>query len=332
MNPYPGGARDLPPRHLLSIADLGPDDLSGLIDAAVAIGKGEGADERPLAGKVVGILFRNTSTRTRTAFTVGALHLGAATITYGPGDLQLATGETASDTARVLASYLDVLVVRSHGCPQETFELARQDGMAIVNALDDREHPTQALADLAAIKEALGRCEGIHILYLGEANCSARSLALAVAQIPRMRLTLVTPAGYGLEPAVLEQAATLAARCGGRVEQQHDPVGLPQLVDCVYTSRWLEMGKAKTDPDWLEKFRPYTVDSALMARVSRPGGTVFMHDLPAMRGYEVTDAVLDGAQSIAFRQAFHKMTSAMAVLDWCTREQPARRRLAGARS
>ncbi len=305
------------PRHLLSISDLTEDELQEIVDASVAIARGDRQPSSPLASRVVGIYFRKTSTRTRTAFNVGAMKLGASTISYGPHDLQLETGETWADTGRVLANYLDVLVVRTNDPRQEMRDLAAQSRMAIVNAMSAEEHPTQAIADLSALKEALGTLAGCHLLFIGDGNNTAAALALAVAKTAGMRLTLVTPEGYGLAGSQLEEARRLAAGCGASVEQHHDMTALPPAVDAVYTTRWLTMGVPKSDDDWLSRFRAYTVTPQVMARVSKPG-TIFLHDLPAMRGYEVVDEVLDGPQSIAFRQAFHKLSSAMAVLAWCS--------------
>lgn len=303
-------------RHLLSLGDLDAPTLSRLVDDGVAVARGEWDALRPLAGKVVGIYFKKTSTRTRTGFTVGAMKLGASVITYGPNDLQLVTGETLADTGRVLANYLDALVIRTNESVDELRALAAcQDRMGVINAVTDLEHPTQAICDLVALKEQFGRLAGLHLLYLGEGNSSAAALALAFGLLPEMRLTLVTPSGYGLPLAMLEQAQALARKSGSAVQEHHDMSALPQGVDAVYSARWLTMGVAKADTDWLPKFRPYTVTPDVMTRVSGPE-TVFLHDLPAMRGYEVLDEVLDGPQSIAFRQAYHKMTSAMAVLNW----------------
>ncbi|HVT18440.1 MAG TPA: 2,3-diaminopropionate biosynthesis protein SbnB [Thermoanaerobaculia bacterium] len=304
-------------RHLLSVRDLGTDDLLRLIEDSLAIARGEWSARRPLAGKVVGLYFRKTSTRTRTAFGVGAMKLGASTIAYGPNDLQINTGETVSDTARVLTNFLDILVVRTNEALQEMKELSAQNHMSVVNAMSDNEHPSQAIADLVALEEALGRLAGVHLLFLGEGNNTAASLALAAARIAGMRVTLVTPEGYGLPAQDLEDARRLAAQHGAAVEQHHDMSRLPAGVDAVYTTRWLTMGVSKADADWLSRFRPYAVTPEVMRRVSKPSGTILLHDLPAMRGYEVTDDVLDGPQSIAFRQAFHKLTSAMAILAWC---------------
>jgi ornithine carbamoyltransferase len=226
------------------------------------------------------------------------------------------TGETIQDTARVLANYLDVLVIRTNETIGEMRQLAAQDRMSIVNAMSDNEHPTQALADLAALKEHFGRLEGLHLLFLGEGNNTAAALALAFGKLPGMRLTLVTPEGYGLSAEVVAEAQRSSRSTGSEIVQHHDMGRLPREVDAVYTTRWLTMGVEKKDADWLDRFRPYTVTPRVMAEVSGPK-TIFLHDLPAMRGYEVLDEVLDGPQSIAFREAYHKMTSAMAVLAWC---------------
>lgn len=304
-------------RHFLTLAEVGPEHLAGLVRHSLDVAAGALARHRPLEGKVVGIYFRGTSTRTRTAFTVGALRAGASAVAFGPNDLQLATGETLQDTGRVLSGYLDALVIRTNAPAEEMRTLAAQDEMAVINAMSATEHPTQAIADLVTISEALGRLRGVHVLYVGEGNNSAAALALAVSMTPGMRLTLVTPEGYGLPPASLRAAEEFARSTGAAVEEHHDASRLPAGVDVVYATRWQTMGVPKPDPDWRERFRPFAVTRELMARVSKASGTIFLHDLPAVRGEDVTDEVLDGPQSRAFRQARHKMTSAVAVLCWC---------------
>jgi ornithine carbamoyltransferase len=305
-------------RHFLSTVGLGATTLQRIVADAVDIAAGRWSDRRPLAGRIVGLYFAKTSTRTRTSFTAGAMRLGAQVIAYGPHDLQIETGETLQDTGRVLSQYLDVLVVRTNGDIAEMEALASQDRMSVVNAMSANEHPTQVMADLAAIQERFGRLEGIHVLHLGEGNNTVTAQMLAFAQIPGLRLTVVTPEGYGAPAAIVEQASRLARASGAVVEQHHRLDRLPTQVDVVYTSRWKTMGVPKTDPDWLTKFRPYAVTSSLLRDVARSDGrTIFLHDLPAMRGYEVTDEVLDGPASLALRLAMHKMTSAMAVLSYC---------------
>lgn len=313
----------MPVKHLLSVSDLDSETTLALVEDAVAIAEGRSAVVHRLAGRVVGIYFRKSSTRTRTSFTVAAIKLGAQVIAYGPNDLQIVTGESISDTARVLANYLDAIVIRTNETVSEMRQFASQDRMAVVNAMSEQEHPTQSLADLAALREHFGRFSGLHLLYIGEGNNSASAISLAVARIPGMRLTVVTPEGYGLSGEFIDQVRATAAANGSEIEQHHDMGRLPRGVDAVYTTRWLTMGVERKDSNWLPLFRPYTVTPAVMAEVSKAGGgTVFLHDLPAMRGYEVLDEVLDGAQSIAFRQAYHKMTSAMAVLSWCLSTRP----------
>ena len=304
-------------RHVLSITDFGSENIARLVDRSLEFASGDAVVKRPLEGKTVGLYFRGSSTRTRTAFTVAAGQLGARTIAYGPTDLQLATGETIQDTARVLSGFLDALVIRTNDKIAEMQAFADQNHMAIINAMSDTEHPTQAIADLTTMKENFGRLDGLHVLYLGEGNNSAASLALAVSQVPGMRLTLFTPEGYGLTDSILATSSNYSKQFGTTIEHHHDLNRMPKNVDVVYTTRWQTMGVPKAEPDWESKFAPYTVTQELMARVSKPSGTIFLHDLPAVRGADVVDEVLDGPQSRAFRQAQHKLTSAMSVLEWC---------------
>ena len=304
-------------RHLLSIHDFKPDDMRKLVETAIGFAAGEKMGRSSLRESTVGIYFRRPSTRTRTSFTVAAHRLGAKTIQYGPADLQLTTGETVEDTTRVLSGFLKALVIRTNDSLSEMQLFATQDRMSVINAMSDNEHPTQAIADLATIQETLGRLEDVHVLYLGEGNNTAASLAFATAMIPGMRLTLVTPAGYGLPQDQLEAAQLIAHESGAEIEQHYRTDRLPRNVDVVYTTRWQTMGVPKGDPDWKPKFRPYSVTLDLMARVSKSFGTIFLHDLPAVRGDDVVNEVLDGPQSKAFRQAEYKLFGAMAALSWC---------------
>lgn len=304
-------------RHVLSTLDFTPQDILNIVETAAAFKAGQIRDFSPLKGRTIGIYFRCLSTRTRTSFTVAAHRLGAQTIHYGPEDLQINSGETIEDTARVLSGFLDALVIRTNQSISEMKRFASQQGMAIINAMSDCEHPTQAIADLLTIRESVGRLSGVHVLYVGEGNNTVAALALAISLIRGMRLTIVTPHGYGLPGNVLEMAQSNAVRNGSAIEQHHNINELPRNVDVVYTTRWQTMGVPKSDPDWKAKFKPYTVDAALMKRVSKSSGTVFLHDLPAVRGDDVTDEVLDGNQSRAFVQAEYKLFGAMAVLSWC---------------
>jgi ornithine carbamoyltransferase len=304
-----------PRRSVLSILDLSPQEVLYLCRRAIRI-KHARRDPQTLRGKTVGVYFRKTSTRTRTGFQVGAGRLGATVVHFGPGDLQTNTGETLEDTARVFAGYMDVLVMRTNEDVEEMKVFARHPTLSVINALSREEHPTQALTDLTTMLEHFGRLEGLDVLYCGEGNKSAAALALAMGRIRDARLTLATPAGYGLAPDALATARALAAQHGATVEETHDIGSVPRGVDVVYTSRWQEMGVSKADPAWRNDFHPFRVGRELMERVSGRG-TVFMHDLPAVRGEDVEDEVLDGPQSLAWVQAQHKMFSAMSVMEWC---------------
>lgn len=304
-------------RHLLSLASLATSDISSIIDKTVQIASGQLEEKNLLKDKTIGVYFRTTSTRTRTSFTVGAMKLAASVITYNPYDLQINTGESIQDTGRVLSGYLDALIVRDAGSGEELEALAEQNTMSVINAMSNSEHPTQALADLGTLKEHFGRLEGLHILYQGEGNSTAVALALAISKLPEMKLTLMTPEGYCLAPERFVEVQAFAKGSAPIIEEYHDLAYLPRNVDVVYTTRWQTTGSSKADPNWRAHFEPFRVTQELMKYVSRPSGTVFMHDLPAIRGEDVTDEVLDSPQSIAFHQAKNKLFGAMAVLLWC---------------
>lgn len=305
-------------RHLISIDDLSDAELRGIVDRGVEFARSAEAGQvdasRVLAGKVVGVYFRKTSTRTRTAFSSGALRLGAGLIAYGPDDLQLNTGESTEDTGRVMSLMLDVLVARTSGDPLEMRAWAEQRRMAVVNAMSADEHPTQALADLTTLARRFGAPDGLSVLYMGEGNNSAAALALGLTRYRGTRLELRTPPGYGLDKAVLERASAQALAHRSSIAEYHDLENLSADFDVVYTTRWQTTGTSKPDPDWRRIFAPFQVTADVM---DRAGAAVFLHDLPAHRGEEVTAEVLDGPSSLAFEQAGNKLHSAMAVLEWC---------------
>ncbi|HEX6339808.1 ornithine carbamoyltransferase [Umezawaea sp.] len=303
-------------RDLLSIGDLTDADLEHILHRGLHYARNPKPTARPLDGDVVGVFFEKTSTRTRTAFSSGALRLGARVITYGPGDLQTNTGESLADTGQVLAGMLDVLVARTVLTADRLAELAAGPDLSVVNAMNVEEHPTQALTDLTTLLRHFGRVEGLRVLYVGEGNNTASALALALTRFPGVELELRTPPGYGLAEPFAAAAAEQARRHDCSVVERHDMRHLPRGVDVIYTSRWQTTGTVKPDADWRRTFAPFQVHAGLW---EGSPGAVFMHDLPAHRGEEVTADVLDGPTSIAFTQATTKMHSAMAVLDWCRR-------------
>jgi ornithine carbamoyltransferase/carbamoyltransferase len=306
-------SRLIHPASCLSLLDIPAADQEALVDRSVALACGE-PPSTPLAGRCVGMLFTKTSTRTRTAFTVGSVRLGGFPIAYGPADLQTGTGESLADTGRVFGSMLDVLVVRTAGPHAEQVELATGAGIPVINAMSAPEHPTQGLCDLATLT-AHGLVPGVRLVYVGEGNNTAVALAYALALVDGAEVTFATPSGYGLPDGVLERARTRAARAGitGAVLREvHDMTALPDRVDVIYTTRWQTTGTAKPDAAWRERFDAFRVRPELMARWPNAR---FMHDLPAHRGDEVAGEVLDGPRSLAWSQARMKLYGAMALLE-----------------
>jgi ornithine carbamoyltransferase len=306
--------RDMSTRSLISTDDLSDAELRALVERGAALAAGARPNDA-LAGQVVGIYFRLTSTRTRTAFSSGALRLGGQIVAYGPNDLQTNTGESTEDTGAVLSRMLDLLVARTGGTDAELRGWAANGRMSVVNAMSAQEHPTQALADLSTITRHFGHAEGLRALYIGEGNNTAAALALTLCRYRGVELTLRTPPGYGLADEVAARARAHADRCGATFTERHDMDELPKDVDVVYTTRWRTTGTAKPDHRWREVFAPFQVTSRLWQ--DSPDAT-FMHDLPAHRGEEVTSDVLDGPSSIALTQAEAKLHSAMAVMEWCS--------------
>lgn len=300
--------------HILSLQQLTSQKIEGLIDLGLKFAEQGIPYLDDFKQDMVGIYFRGNSTRTRTSFSAAAMKLGANVISYAPDDLQISTGETAKDTAHVLSKYLSVFVVRTNGSDKELEDFASQQEMPVINAMSETEHPTQVIADLITIKESFGRLNDIHILYLGEGNNTAVALAYAVAKISGMKLSLFTPQTYALDPAVLKQAQLIAQQSGSEISEHHDINEAPVGVDVVYTTRWETMGVQHQDENWRDHFWPFQVNQSLMDKVSKNNKTVFMHDLPAIREYDVTSEVLDGPQSITFRQAHHKLHAAAAIL------------------
>lgn len=301
-------------RSFLSLAGLTPQDLGVLVDRAAQVADDPLAVPQSCAGAVVGMLFEQTSTRTRTAFGVAALRLGAKVLDFGPESLQLRTGETMEDTGRVLGLMLDGLVMRTPRSITELTRMVDAGGPDLINAMAREEHPTQAVCDLATLKRHFGTLDGVSMLYVGEGNNTASALALALARTPRARLCLCVPPGFGLEQAFLDGVADTCATTGAQVVQTTSLDDLPDEVHAVYTTRWQTTGTTKPVEDWRETFRPYRVDRDFLARWRDP---VFLHDLPAHRGEEVSAELLDAPEALVWRQAEMKLFGAIAVVEAC---------------
>ncbi len=301
-------------RHLFSIKELSSTELQELVDRTIQMGQSE-SHAGLLAQKNVGLYFKLPSTRTKTSYTLAASNLGASMVTYHPDELQLVTGETIEDTARILGEYLDVLVIRCHHI-DEVRMFAEPNKMSVINASTVEEHPSQIIGDLAAIKERFNRLESIKILFIGEGGDIATSLLFAGSKAPGMELHFLMPPEYSLNKEVLNDAEELYRESSSTFKIHHDPQRFLDKVDVIYTTRWRRMGD-EPSPDWREAFKGFQVTTELLNRMSASSSTIFMHDLPAERGAEVDGNVLDDARSIIDQQARNKYTSAKALLAWC---------------
>jgi ornithine carbamoyltransferase len=301
-------------RSVISIEDLSDDEVLTICTRAqhFAATPRLGAS-KPLSGCVVGCYFKRTSTRTRTAFSVAALRLGGSVVPYGPHDLQLNTGETFADTGRIFSSMLDVLVARTSDDDRSLQELRAGGRLSVVNAMSASEHPTQALADLSFMLSARGALDHVGLLYIGEGNNSAASLALALSRVPGASAWFLTPPGYGLSAPVVEMATRNAAAHRSTFVEHHAMTELPDHVDFIYTTRWQTTGTEKPDPDWRRVFASFVVDRALVDRYPH---AMVMHDLPAHREQEITASVMDLNRFVGFDQAAYKLYSAMGLLEF----------------
>ena len=286
-------------RHFLKIMDLSPGEIIELINAAKA-NRGEHSDA--LSGKSLGMIFAKPSTRTRVSFTVGAYELGGHVMFISEREMQLGRGETVEDTARVLSRYLDGVIIRTYSqLDLERFAAAAT--IPVINGLTDERHPCQALADLMTISEFHDDLTKVKVVYLGDGNNVAISLANICAVVGAHVVVCTPPKLEPPEWAVAE-ARELAAASGGTAEFSHDPSVAVKDADFLYTDVWFSMGQQR-NPDKQQQLEPYRIDSELLAQAG--SDCRVMHCLPAHRGEEITAAVIDGPQSIVFQQAENRL-------------------------
>jgi len=293
-------------RDFLDIADLAPAELRSVLQLAHAIKAGRWA-ERPLQGKHVAMLFQKPSHRTRVSFEVGIARLGGTTTSLGEQDVQLGRRESVGDAARVLDRYVDAIVarMRSHA---DLIQLADAAEKPVINALTDRSHPCQILADLMTLEEARGPLGEQRVVYVGDGNNIATSLIEASALLG-FRLTVISPPGYEPTRQVIEHANKIGSGTG-RVVISNDVSALDGAT-AIYTDVWASMGQEDQRATRRQVFAPYQVNQRLMDAAK---GAVFLHCLPAHRGEEVTDEVIDGPRSVVFDQAGNRLYAQMALL------------------
>lgn len=295
-------------RDFLSLHDFAPEEVSWLVEDALRWKTGQ--DNRPLVHKNVALLFLKPSTRTRVAFDVAVSDLGGHPVALQGGEVQLARGETVADTARVLSQLVDGVVIRAFA-HRDIEEFALFATIPVVNALTDLLHPSQALADLLTLRERFGGLRGLQLAYVGDGNNVCHSLAFAAAKTG-MHLRVATPANFAPDPVVWATATEDARSTGAQLELMHDPRVAVRGADAVYTDTWVSMGFEPTADARRRALEPYQVNRALLALAA--AHVIFMHDLPAHRGEEVTDEVMDGSSSVVFQQAGNRLPAAKAIL------------------
>jgi ornithine carbamoyltransferase len=294
-------------RHFLAIPDFSRSELQSLFDLAARM-KAPGYADKPLAGKTLGMIFAKSSTRTRVSFEVGAFQLGGHALFLSARDIQLGRGEPIRDTARVLSRYLDGIMIRTYD-HADVEELARFATIPVINGLTDLLHPCQVLADLLTIRETLGGWEGKVVAWIGDGNNMANSWLNAAGTLG-FELRLACPEGYAPDQGVLERNSKLT-----RVTLTTDPREAARGAHVVNTDVWASMGQEEEQEIRVRAFQGYIVDEALM-EMAAPDA-IFLHCLPAHRGEEVSEAVIEGKRSRVWDQAenrLHVQKALMATL------------------
>jgi ornithine carbamoyltransferase len=299
-----------PPRHLLTLDGLGPGGLGSLLDLTRRLKRDPEAFRNRLAGGRIGMIFDKPSTRTRVSFESAAWMLGMLPIVLRPDELQLGRGETIGDTARALSLYLDALTVRTFA-QSSVEELAAAASIPVINALTNEHHPCQALADVLTLEEEFGTLAGIQVAFVGDGDNVCHSLIQA-AGLAGFELRVATPPGYEPSEAIVAGAQKHGLVTGGSIILTHDPAEAVSGAEAVYADVWTSMGKEAEGDSRTAAFAGFTVERRLMERASM--AAIFLHCLPAHRGQEVTDDVMDGPQSRVWQQAGNRLHTETALL------------------
>ncbi len=296
---------------LLSVMDAA-EELEAILGEGGQFKASRRGDDRqhPLRGKTLAMIFEKASTRSRISFEVGMAHLGGTALYLNRQDLQLGRGETLEDTARVLSRFVDAILYRAYR-HEDVVRLAEVASVPVINGLDDLEHPAQIISDLFTIREALGEPRGRKLAYVGDGNNVCNSLLLGCA-LTGMNVAVATPAGFEPDADILGWAERTASAGDSWVKVVRDPNEAVSGADIVYTDVWVSMGMEEEREAREQVFRPYQINSELLDRATSKARV--MHPLPAHRGLEITDAVLDGPASLVWDQAENRLHVQKALL------------------
>jgi ornithine carbamoyltransferase len=296
-------------RDFLTIWDLSSKEIGLLLKRAMELKSGRDVNKCPLIGKSVGLLFEKASTRTRVSFEVGIYQLGAQAIYMSTKEIQIGRGETIHDTAKVLSRYLNAIVIRTFS-HNTIVEFASYSSIPVINGLSDLHHPCQALGDLMTILEKKGRLQGIKLAYIGDGNNVANSLIEAASKMG-INLTIACPKGYEPDPNVLEKTSKSK---DSKIIILKDPKEAMYKADVVYTDVWISMGQEKEAAKKKRKFKNYQLNTNLLSYAKKDA--IVLHCMPAHRGEEITDEVIDGPQSAVFDQAENRLHTQKALLEF----------------
>jgi ornithine carbamoyltransferase len=296
-------------RDLLSIAELSPDEVDQILRTALSLKRDGGGDDL-LRGKTLALLFEKPSLRTRVSFDVAMQELGGHAIYLSQAEVGLGQRESVADVSRVLSRYVDVIAARTYSHATQ-LGLARHADVPVINALSDEEHPCQALADLLTVLERFGSLRGVRLAFIGDGFNVAASLAEASA-LTGVSFAMASPAGYSLPEQTRRIVAELASANGGSADFFETPADAVRGADVVYTDVWASMGQEDSYAARKEAFAGFAVTADLMA-LAKPAA-IFMHDLPAHRGEEVMEDVIEGPQSVVFDQAENRLHAQKAIL------------------
>ncbi len=296
-------------RDLLSAFDM-KDDLEQIIDLSINLKKRRYDYEPVLSRHILGMIFEKQSTRTRVSLETAIEQLGGHAIYLNPNDMQVGRGETVADTARVLSGFVDFISYRAYSS-DNVAELAKNASVPVINALDNKEHPVQIVADFMTMKEKFGKLKGLKLAYVGDGNNMANSL-IAGASILGVDVSVGAPQGHKPDSSIVQKAKDLTKKTGSRVEILDDPMEAAENADAVYTDVWVSMGEEAEKKEKERQFSGFQVNDSLMSKAKK--SAIFMHCLPAHRGLEVSASVIDGPRSIVFQQAENRLHTAKAIL------------------
>ena len=300
-------------KHFLKDDDITPSEQAQIIDSAIKL-KADRFSQRPFAGpQTVAVIFDKTSTRTRVSFAVGIAELGGIPLIIDSGVSQLGKKESVADTARVLERQVAQIIWRTYS-QAGLDEMAANSSVPVINALSDSWHPCQLLADLMTIKECFGKTEGLKLAYVGDANNNMANSYLVACAMAGMDVSIAAPEGYGPDSAVLDRAREIAAIQGGKISSSNDPVAAVAGAHVVVTDTWVSMGMEDQAQERALVFQAFTVDSALMSQAAKDA--IFLHCLPAYRGFEVSADVIDGSQSRVWQEAENRLHAQKALMAW----------------